>query len=54
VIWEDRDAGVMRFQAIITQANEAHGYAFNDWIPLDAESWENLKELLYLRKKEGV
>jgi transcriptional regulator with XRE-family HTH domain len=53
VVWNEPDVGVMRLEAIITQANEAHGYAFNDWIPLDAQSWENLKALVRMRSGRG-
>jgi transcriptional regulator with XRE-family HTH domain len=42
ITWEDPEAGTLRFQALTTEANEPRGLAFNDWIPLDAETWERL------------
>ena len=31
--------GRMRFRGVVSTANEREGLAFNDWIPLDAETW---------------
>jgi transcriptional regulator with XRE-family HTH domain len=46
VVWQEPDIGVMRFHAFVSSANEEDGFAFNDWIPVDAESWERLERLL--------
>jgi len=32
----------MRFLAMVSTASEPDGLAFNDWIPVDASSWEVL------------
>jgi transcriptional regulator with XRE-family HTH domain len=45
VVWRDEEFGEMRFHAIVGAANEPGGLSFNDWIPLDAESWTILREL---------
>ena len=42
--WRYGDA-TMRFRGMVTTCNEPHGLAFNDWIPLDAESWTALEQL---------
>jgi transcriptional regulator with XRE-family HTH domain len=42
VVWEHPDCGVMRFRAIITNASYPDALSFNDWIPLDAETWQVL------------
>jgi len=43
--WEAPDVGLMRFHVVVTPANEPTGYGFNDWIPVDAASWERLTRL---------
>lgn len=45
VTWQCRSGATLRFQAIVTEANDPRGLAFNDWIPLDAETWEALAGL---------
>ncbi len=45
VVWDEPGIGVMRFQALVSVINEMHGWAVNDWIPQDAESWQRLEEL---------
>jgi transcriptional regulator with XRE-family HTH domain len=45
VVWNDPGAGVMRFKCFASSASEPDGLAFNDWIPLDAETWSALEEL---------
>ena len=39
IVWEDPDAGTLRFRGMVNPANEPDGLAFNDWVPLDAETW---------------
>jgi len=46
VVWQEPEIGAMRFHAFVSSANEDDGLAFNDWTPVDAESWERLKRLL--------
>jgi transcriptional regulator with XRE-family HTH domain len=43
VVWDEPGIGVMRFDAMATPASHPDGLAFNDWIPLDAETWTALE-----------
>lgn len=45
VVWQDPEFGVVRFQAMVGTASEPDGLAFNDWMPLDAESWNVLEQV---------
>lgn len=45
VVWDVPDIGVMRFHAFASAASEPDGLSFNDWIPLDAATWERLGQL---------
>ena len=45
VVWVDPEVGEMRFLATVSLANEEHGAYFNDWIPLDADSWIRLEAI---------
>jgi len=45
VVWQHPGAGVMRFICFASSANEPDGLSFNDWIPIDAETWLNLERL---------
>jgi len=45
VVWQEPDIGEIRFHALVSSANENDGFAFNDWIPVGAESWERLERL---------
>ncbi|MDP2674583.1 MAG: helix-turn-helix transcriptional regulator [Dehalococcoidia bacterium] len=45
VHWKDDDFGEMRFIAVVNTASEPDGLAFNDWIPVDAASWNNLEQV---------
>ncbi len=45
VTWVDREFGEMRFLAQITTCSEPDGFAFNDWHPLDAETWTVLERV---------
>jgi transcriptional regulator with XRE-family HTH domain len=49
VIWQEPDIGIVRFQSFVSTANEPDGLAFNDWVPMDASSWECLTEILKRR-----
>lgn len=50
VVWADPDFGVLRFLATVSLANEEHATFFNDWHPVDAETWQRLEQL----KARGV
>lgn len=45
VVWRDPDVGEMRFDGLVTTASEPDALAWNDWIPLDAQSWSNLESV---------
>lgn len=45
VHWREPGVGDIRFRCIVSSANEYHGWAYNDWIPTDAESWANVERL---------
>ncbi len=45
VIWTDPDVGTLRFRCLVNPASEPDGIAFNDWIPLDAPTWDGLRRL---------
>lgn len=45
VIWNDADFGEMRFISVINVASEPAGLFFNDWMPLDAETWQVLERV---------
>lgn len=43
--WQEPGYRPMHFQGLVTTANEPEGLAFNDWIPRDATTWEELDKL---------
>ena len=45
IIWNHQRYGRMCFYCLVTTANERDGLAFNDWIPVDAETWHALDAL---------
>ncbi len=45
VVWNDDDFGELRFIGVVNSASEPDGLAFNDWIPIDANSWEALEHV---------
>lgn len=49
IVWADPDVGALRFRCLVTAASEPDGVSFNDWIPLDAATWEGLRRLKELR-----
>ena len=46
VVWHDDSVGEMRFQGILGPGNQWEALAWNDWIPVDSESWQRLEQLL--------
>jgi transcriptional regulator with XRE-family HTH domain len=52
--WRDPDEGRMRFHAMVSTASERDGLSFNDWIPLDAETWQVLQAVKARRKLHGM
>ena len=45
IVWNEPGVGEMRFHCFASSANEEDGLSFQDWIPLDAETWSNLHAL---------
>jgi transcriptional regulator with XRE-family HTH domain len=45
VVWRDDEFGTMRLINVINTASEPDGLAFNDWVPVDAESWAVLQRV---------
>lgn len=45
VIWKDPQAGIMRFECVVTVASHADSTNFNDWIPVGGESWAALDRI---------
>ncbi len=45
VTWVDGEFGDMRFLAQITTCSEPDGFAFNDWHPVDADTWAVLERV---------
>jgi transcriptional regulator with XRE-family HTH domain len=45
VVWDEPGIGVMRFHCFASAASEVDGLSFNDWIPLDAVTWERLERV---------
>lgn len=45
VIWQHLSVGTLRFETVVTTANDIDGFTFIDWIPTDAETWERLGQL---------
>jgi transcriptional regulator with XRE-family HTH domain len=45
VVWRDREFGDMRFLAQMTTCSMPDGSAFNDWHPIDADTWTALEQV---------
>lgn len=45
VVWSEPDFGTLRFRGMVNPASEPDGLSFNDWIPLDGETWAALRAL---------
>jgi transcriptional regulator with XRE-family HTH domain len=39
VVWSDAEFGEMRFLGVVSTASEPDAFAFNSWIPVDADTW---------------
>jgi len=39
VVWREEEFGELRFHCIVSTASEPGALSFNDWIPMDAETW---------------
>ncbi len=49
--WNDPAVGEMRFHGIESTASEPEGLFFEDWHPLDAETWEALEQVKARRRR---
>jgi hypothetical protein len=45
ITWKEPDVGILRFMCIVSVGNEPEGLGWNDWIPLDAETWTLLEAI---------
>ncbi|MDP9237920.1 MAG: helix-turn-helix transcriptional regulator [Chloroflexota bacterium] len=45
IVWRDDEFGEMRFRSVVGTASEPGGLSFNDWQPLDAETWNVLERV---------
>lgn len=45
ITWSIPGVGNMRFRGVANPANERDGLTFNEWIPLDADTWVALERL---------
>ena len=43
VVWNDPELGEMRLMSLVSMASAPDALAFNDWIPVDADSWRVLE-----------
>lgn len=43
IVWEQPGIGRMTFRCLISTAGEIDGLAINDWVPVDAASWQVLE-----------
>lgn len=46
VVWSEPGVGQMSFRCLVTTANDPDGLAFNDWIPEDATTWDNIAKMM--------
>jgi transcriptional regulator with XRE-family HTH domain len=45
IVWGEPGVGLLRFLCFVSAGSEPEGIGFNDWIPLDGETWQALKHL---------
>jgi transcriptional regulator with XRE-family HTH domain len=45
IVWDEPGIGTMHFKALSSSASDPDGLSFNDWIPLDADTWHALVQL---------
>jgi len=45
VVWRDEEFGDMRFRSVVGTASEPDGLSFNDWHPLDGDTWGVLERV---------
>lgn len=45
IVWEEPELGRLRFRVVVNTCSEPDGLSFNDWVPLDANTWQALERL---------
>lgn len=45
ITWCDEEFGEMRFRCVVSTASEPGALSFNDWQPLDSETWRVLEQV---------
>jgi hypothetical protein len=45
IVWNEPNVGILRFLCLVSVGSEPDGIGWNDWIPLDAPTWEALEQL---------
>jgi transcriptional regulator with XRE-family HTH domain len=53
IVWSDEEFGEMRFTSVINTASEPDGLSFQDWVPIDAASWDVLERVKGRGKPSG-
>jgi transcriptional regulator with XRE-family HTH domain len=51
IIWNEPGIGRLHFISVVNTASEPDGLAFNDWMPVDAPTWEALERIRTRRKR---
>ena len=50
-MWRDEEFGEMRLRCMAGTANELGGLSFNDWQPVDADTWTVLEKMKQRRRR---
>ena len=45
IVWDVPGIGAINFDCVVSHCNQEQGWAFNDWIPVDAASWAVLERV---------
>ena len=45
VVWQHPREGVLRFEVVVNPVNRAERIVINDWIPIDAPTWDGVRRL---------
>lgn len=45
IVWEEPGLGRLTFRVVVNTCSEPDGLSFNDWMPMDAATWEALERL---------
>jgi hypothetical protein len=50
ITWREDDGREMQFKCVVSAGNESDGLSLNDWIPVSAESWRVLLDVVAQRR----